>query len=115
MALKISLTKDRRVIWPVNVLIAQDGGKSTRQTFKGGFKLLPQSEVDALLEAHPRDFDKVLLGEVLESWDGLIDADSDQAIPFNDETKAALVDLPEVRAALVEAYFSAASGGKRKN
>lgn len=115
MALSISLTKERRVEWPVHVDFALDGGKSVRQTFTAVYLLLPKSERDQLMAEAGLDADAPLVRRVLVGWKGLVNDDTKEEIPFSEEVREALIEMDEVRFAIAQTYFKASSGGRRKN
>lgn len=54
------------------------------------------------------------LREILVGWDEVIDPEGDP-IPFNDETRDRMIDVPFVRVALLETYNAAMMGAKRGN
>jgi hypothetical protein len=98
--------------WPVTVLVPQDGGKRAKQTFSAEFSLLPDERQRELKNGSVSD--EEFLREVVVGWDGVQDADGAE-LPFGDEALDRLIAIPYVRAALIEAYFDFAAGGRRKN
>ena len=47
-------------------------------------------------------------------WEGIVDGD-DEAVSFNNGTKAQLLDVPMMAGALIEAFFESLVEAKRKN
>ncbi len=101
--------------WPVAVHIPADGGKFVKATFTAEFRALAQSEMDNVLaDIRDGDRDADFAGECLIGWSGVQDADGAD-LPFSDEAKARLLNIPYVRAAVVAAFFDSITGGRRKN
>lgn len=113
------VSKNRRINeWPVVVAVPQSGGTVQKQKMTVDFEILPQSEIDALMqESRTADQDAALLMRVVKGWGQTKDEDTGEALEYNAETCANLVDISYVRAALIRAYFEAASGNAaaRKN
>lgn len=99
-----------RVWWPVSVRIPADGGKVDTQAFEARFKIVPATRFNALMQSGPAE----LLAEVVEGWRGVSDQDG-TPIAFDPGTRAMLLDVPFVAAALSEAYAEAMLTGARKN
>lgn len=111
------ISEQRTYKWPVTVHVPQDGGKFTKATFTAEFKALAQSEIDGVLnDLRDGDRDADLCVECLIGWSGVQDADGTD-LPFSDEAKTKLLNIPYARAALVAAFFESISGGggRRKN
>ena len=102
--------------WPVTVEIPIDGGRFDKQTFDAEFKRLSQDRNNAILEdarmGNASDVD--VCAEILVGWSGVNDADGKE-VPFSEATKSMLMDVPQVAAAVVTAYFTSLPGAKRKN
>ncbi len=100
--------------WPVKISIPADGGKYLEQSFDAVFKRVPQSKIKEMLESETMtdiDFCK----EVLVGWKG-ITGDNQADVPFSDEARDKLLDVPAVATATVEAYIHSIKGAaKRKN
>lgn len=101
--------------WTVNVHTPDPAkpGKWKTQTFVGHFKKMPDAEfrerLAALTEKDLDDTERyqrenAFLGESLLGWEGVND-EAGLPIPFSPETRAALLDITEVRAALFAALF----------
>ena len=58
--------------------------------------------------------DQEIAGEILIGWNGVNDEDG-TANPFSEKSKAQLLDVPTVTAAIVTSYFTSLQGAKRKN
>lgn len=112
------LGKSESYKWPVTVEIAVDGGRYERAEFVAEFRRLPQSRLDEIAQTLRADgeiiTDAALAEEVLAGWDRIKDADG-QPIPFTTANRAAVLDIPGVRTALVVTFFESVSGGRRKN
>ena len=111
MALRLATGK-KEVMWPVTVQIPQDGGGVKVIAFKAKFEILTQTEHDELIEARGDVIKRVLVG-----WEDVKSEDGSEQAPFNDETKAQLLDSSYVRQGLSKAYYEAFLGRKaeRKN
>jgi len=112
--------------WPVRIPVPEDGRAVAREV-TGVFKTVAPERIQQIVqeaiagirgddaEEMQANADLRLLREVLVGWDGIVDEDK-QAIAFSDETREALMAVPYVRGAFVEAYNKGANGGaKAKN
>ena len=100
--------------WPVTVHIPRDGGKFVKGTFTAEFKAMPQNEIDGVL-ADLRDGhqDADLASACLTGWANVQDDDGSD-LPYGDEAKDKLLNVPYVRVALVTAFFESIGGGARR-
>lgn len=111
------IAKDRRVTWPVTIPVPQSGGSVQKHKIEAEFDILGQSRLEEVMqEDRNADQDAALLREVLVGWDGVA-GENGEPMPFSAAALNDLVDIPYVRAALIRAYFEAASGNAaaRKN
>ena len=122
------LTQSSSYLWPVSFDVPVDGGRHEKQTFDAELKRLPQSRIIEIQEAVQKRLsaiqrddetdgmitDQEIAGEILIGWSGVNDADGG-AIPFSETSKAQLLDVPTVTAAIVTSYFTSLQGAKRKN
>lgn len=109
------ITQDRTYKWPVTVHIPADGGKFTKATFTAEFRGMSQDAIDTTLnDMRAGDRDADFSNECLVGWSGVQDHDGTD-LPFSDEAKIKLLNIPYVRAAIVTAFFESLSGGRRKN
>ncbi len=103
--------------WPIKVKMPTDGGRFIEQTFDAVFKRLPASKTKELVEAESMN-DIEFAKSVIVGWKGITD-DNGAEVPFSEGTRDALLDVPSVATAIVEAYLMSASGqkdgAKRKN
>lgn len=105
--------------WPVTISVPQNGGKVAKHEITMDFVLLPQEEIDAQIE-QSRDSDGNadvdILNKVLRKLDRIQDAQGNK-LEHSADMQARVIRIPYVRAALISAYFQAASGKKaqRKN
>ncbi len=114
--------------WPVPVKTPDPArpGKWQTQTFTATFKRLPPLEVqEQLSRLAGKDMDdpesmapeeryrreSEFLDEVLLGWDGIND-DEGVPVPCSDDTRAAVLDIIEVRRAVFSAFFESAMGKK---
>jgi len=96
----------RKIEWPVDVHIPQDGGKVQKQRFTAEFEILPTPEYQALAESGDDVLERVLTG-----WGAdLKNEAGDAPLEFNEENKAMLLKIPYVRVALLRAYMQAQTG-----
>lgn len=116
--------KQRTFTWPVRVTLPTDKGTKVTSEFTGHFRLVEGDRFTALQDAWISVFntDPVesftkrveLVAEVLVGWDGVVDEDSNEAVPFTDETlKLACREQPFVRA-VSDAYAEAISPDGQK-
>lgn len=94
----------KKVDWPVDVKVPQDGGAVRKQRFTAKLEILSNEEFER----------ELMNGDVLERTLVGIGADccdeDGQPLEFNEETKAALLRIPYVRVALMEAVQQAHAG-----
>lgn len=107
------VAKVREVMWPVTINVPGDGGKSQVHKVNVRLEILGQDEADDII--YGRTEEKDLLNRVLKGWDDTVRDEAGEALPFDDETKRAFLQLPYVRRGLMEAYGEASVGGRRKN
>jgi len=102
--------------WPVKYTAAGDNGKTQSSDFLAEFKRLPQSRLDEIYQRAQTETidDEAFIAEILLGWSGIKDADG-QDVPFNDLHRRVLLDLPGMRAAIVDAFFHSIRGAPRKN
>jgi hypothetical protein len=100
----------------VNVELPGDKGKSKTVQFTALFKRLSQTEIESIHErANEGELkDTELIDEVLIGWDGVQDSDGN-ALDFNDDNLATLLDIFPVRPTIVKAFFTSLKGAKEKN
>ncbi len=107
------LAQVRKIEWPVDVHIPQDGGKVQKQRFTGVFEILPTPEYQGVADSGDDVLERVLVG-----WGAdLKNEAGDAPLEFDDENKAVLLKIPYVRVALLRAYMQAQTGQEaaRKN
>lgn len=125
-----TLKTDHSYDWPVRVKVPQDGGTFKTHVFTARFQILPQEEIDRILRIGPVDsgdddfgdsdgeqLDMSLLERVLVGWGEDVKDEDGNAIPFDDESRRALLGVPYVRLAVSRAFFGSISGdaARRKN
>lgn len=113
--------------WPVRIQVPEERRVVTKEV-TGVFTTVPPERVQQIVREAINDFsdagrgadgqanaDLRLMREVLAGWEGVVDEDK-QPIEFTDEAREALMAVPYIRAAFVEAYNHGANGGaKAKN
>ena len=105
--------------WPVLISAPQDGGRVAKFEVTADFVMLPQSEIDDLLEqARESDgnVDNAVIDRVVRGLAGFSDT-SGNAIPYGPDLVERIKGIPYVRKAIVTAFFDATHGRKaaRKN
>lgn len=102
----------KRVWWPVVVEIPLDDGRTRKEEFDVELEILGQAEHEELVLATGR-----LLNRVLTGWRRVKNEDGTDDLPFTEENKAALLNIPYVLKALSKAYVDASLGMRaaRKN
>lgn len=105
------LTTNRTVKWPVTVKVPRDGGSTADQKFTAVFEILDKDQIDGLC---PEKIDEALLARAFVGWDGIKD-EAGNAVEFSEDTKAAVIKIPFVCLALLQAYGEAANGRRAKN
>lgn len=97
--------------WDVKVQVPVDG-RHVEQRFTAQFKQVDRSRFTDLRD--DPESEQALLRDVLLGWEGIAD-ENGETIAFSDEARDALLEIPYVRLAVVEAFFEGISGRKRKN
>ena len=83
------LAQVRKIEWPVDVHIPQDGGKVQKQRFTGVFEILPTPEYQGVADSGDDVLERVLVG-----WGAdLKNEAGDAPLEFDDENKAVMTDL----------------------
>lgn len=96
--------------WPVQVVEPADMGLVKKSDFTAQFVMISRSEFERLSNTT----DKELMKVVLVGWTGVQDQDGNE-LPFNDENRDLLADMPPVINALARAYLSFMAGAPAKN
>lgn len=104
------LKKEYTFFWPARVRVPVDG-EWREGTFDAEFSLPGDDDIAAIADL--RMSDRELLAKHLIGWRGVRHNDTD--LPFNEETKAAMLSDPTIKAGLMNAVFEAIQGVKRKN
>lgn len=91
--------------WPVTVPVPQHGGRVAKHRFTAHFAYLPADEIGPASEAG----DEAFVARVLVGWDGVQD-EHGEPLPFSAEARAALIQIPYVRRALVMAWHEFIAG-----
>ncbi len=97
--------------WPADIKVAHDGGTSTSHAITLDLNILPSTEYRELAAQG----DKVVCKNILKGWGGIHD-EAGNPLPFNDDNRDALAELPSFTQTVVRAYMQASSGeASRKN
>lgn len=103
---------------PVTVFKPIDDGKYSKGTFKAVFAYLEQDEIDQVLENARQGRDNAdLCAAAWIGWkDDLVDSNK-TPFPYSEENKAALLQIPYIRAAVIDAFVNSirGDGARRKN
>lgn len=116
------LTRDHAYDWPVDVKVPVDGGRFETRAFTARFRIPAKARMDELFrtsgsataKAFPNDFD--LAREVLVGWKDVED-ETGGPLAFDDQNRDALLSVPYVLSAIIEAYLGSLYGqaARRKN
>lgn len=107
MALKLGTAKTRKV--RVEVQEPLDYGKTKLHKFDAELDIIPKSEWEELFKTDNKPTDTEILDMTLKNIDGLVD-ENDQALAFDDDIKAAVLDEPWLVAALIEHQIAIQAG-----
>lgn len=102
--------------WPVIINMPQTGGRIAKHQISVDYLMLPQDEIDAMIEASKEAdgaTDTDIAKRVVMSIGRLVDAD-DKPMDYTEKLRDMLLKRPYFRRALVQEYFSMASGQKPK-
>lgn len=94
----------------VTVRVPNEHGKYSVQTFTAHFQVLPQAELNELF-AKNSTVDVPLLKRVLTGWEPDLVDENGEPLPFSEETRDAIINIPFARAGLVDTYFERTSNG----
>jgi len=109
MAFKLSTVKQKFSV-NIEVLTPNEKCGHDKSTFVATFIRSDANEMERLLGMSMADVAR----EKLVGWDQFLD-DEGQPVPFNDETKEALLSIPEVTAGMAVSFWEAFSNQKLKN
>ena len=105
--------------WPVVIGVPQDEGRIAKHEIRADFHVLPQAEIEELMEASREgggSVDADTLRRVVRRVHDVADAEG-KPMDYTPELLERMIQIPYVRIALITAYFEAAAGkkAKRKN
>lgn len=105
--------------WPVLIKVPLDEGRVAQHEIRADYLVLPQDELDALMEASRESEGKAdsdLMRRVVRCLHDVEDKDGNP-IDYTPELLERMLKIPSARLALVTTYFEAAAGqkAKRKN
>jgi hypothetical protein len=91
-------------------------GRPVRHHYTAIFKGLDLEQYQALMDRarEAADGDALVVGEVLQGWEGVGD-DAGSPLAFNPDNCDALMRMMGARAATVRAFIKALTGAKEKN
>lgn len=104
------VTADPTFTHTVHVMVPVDGGHK-EQTFKATFGVISIEELEKVQDDEGQ---RGVLQKVLRGMDDLI-GDDDQPVPYSDELRDQLINVPYVRIALFQTYLGAISKAKTGN
>lgn len=123
--------KIREVLWPVTLSIPRDDGSGEvdNVSIKVRFKLLDRSEMAELMTRAGEYSESITAAQIADDmalsdrdlcsritgWEGVVDADSGEPIPYSPENAAALININYVRAAIDAGLWEASRGAPAKN
>lgn len=102
--------------WPVTVRLIEESGRLVERKFHAHFRRLKKSEIEDITKRVDAGgiSDADFLREILDDWEGIVDAEGNP-VECTDETIGMLGDIPEVSAAIGQAWLESLTGGPRKN
>lgn len=102
--------------WPVDIPVSVDGGKVITSNITVDFLVLPQDQIDERIgNVESPNVDSAIVCDVVSDWSGIVD-ENGASVPFSPESLAVLAAMPNVRSAVLSAYFGVCSGrGAQKN
>ncbi len=109
MAVRFKLS-DTFLVRDVVIPVLTESGDTEDMTLHALFKRGTYDECQALRQQQ----DLVVAKDRLVGWEAQ-DEETGQPVPFNEETKAALLSLPSAPYALALAFFRASQGSPAKN
>jgi len=112
---------DREVLWPVLITQSRDdgsGGLEKSRDVKVRYRVLTDTEVKEFF-ARP-DVERVqIVNDLLEKhivgWEGIVDEDTNEPIPFNLEMLRTALDQIPIQNALLAGLLDCSRGAERKN
>lgn len=104
-------SEPKLVWWPVTIHEPRDGGGAIDHKVRVQYEILEETEKDQEIADGG---DKGFLNRVVHDWKDFMEEDGTQ-IPCTPETRYDFFETSWIRRAVVETYFVAAAGGRRKN
>lgn len=118
------LKQTNRYDWPVLVKTPQAGGTFQQFEFIGQFTRLRQDRIDEILctlneqragrNVETPVTDAQLVDEVFQGWAD-ITAEDGSTLVVSPENRDLLLNVPGIRAAVIQSWFESISGIERKN
>ena len=99
------------VWWPVTIQEPKDDGRAVHHKVKVQYEIIEESEKEQVIADGG---DPGFLQRVIKDWKDFLEEDNSQ-VPCTPETVAEFIETSWIKTALVQAYFVAAVGGRRKN
>ncbi len=96
------VTSEKQFTHTVKVMVPVDGGH-VEQSLKATFRVLP---VDQINDATTLESQKELMQRAIVKLDDLV-GDDDQPLPYSDDLRDQLIEVPYLRLALAKAYAAA--------
>lgn len=122
------LTRTPTFSWPLSFREPIDGGRYRQHTLTAVFKRVPQSRQEEIhlayqnLKADVSQDVKIhtiptreIAAEILVGWSDIFEDDGTTQIPYSEEVKAELLEVPGLADVLVQTYIEAIEKAKAKN
>lgn len=106
----VKMTEMKSINWPVMVSVPQDGGNVMKYSFTADFNLLSGPDFQAIYNKGGNDED--LLRSVVVGFGADLQDQQGAVIPFSAENLEAVIAVPYVRGAMVNAYLDLSNGRK---
>ncbi|GAB0058050.1 hypothetical protein SIID45300_02390 [Candidatus Magnetaquicoccaceae bacterium FCR-1] len=103
------IAKDQTFSWTIDVTAPHQSNQQPAGQFTAHMRLLGIAETTRLAG----ESDAAFINAIVTGWDDVLDQEG-QPMPFTPENLAVLIDMPNVRLALVRGYHTASSGGARE-
>lgn len=120
MSFVVKKSDTKRIVngWPVTISTAIEGGNVRKDKVFVDYQVLPQSEIDAIVDEAVnarQNADSAILRETVKGISGLLD-ESNSPIAFSNDTLDILLEHANVRSALSGEFFNLINGrATRKN
>lgn len=104
------IEKPTEITWPVTINLPRDGGNTTKAVFTGKFKILSNTEFNAIYANGGNDED--LARNVLTGWGNDVCDEAGNPMEFNEENVNKVIAMPYARNGIAAAYLELSQGKK---